>query len=73
MDDVPQEAVPQELPAEDFVEEVPELIVLEAASCLVVVNILQTFASPYSTNQSKKKLRLMRIMLPQKQYNAATS
>lgn len=32
VDDVPQEAVPEELPAEDFVEEVPELIVLEGST-----------------------------------------
>lgn len=34
MDDVPQEVVSQEMPAADFVEEVPDLLVLEAASDL---------------------------------------
>lgn len=34
MDDVPQEVVSQELFAADFVEEVPDLLVLEAASYL---------------------------------------
>lgn len=34
MDDVPQEVVSQELSAADFVEEVPDLLVLEAASYL---------------------------------------
>ena len=78
VDDVPQEVVSQEMPAADFVEEVPDLLVLEAASDLEWVEHLANICKPlFLVNRvwtkpgvhPFKKLSLMRIWRWHKQSN----